>query len=128
MTPGLAAELNHFYFNGIETGYTSEQNATVGKVRESAKATTLGIDWSVELLNSFTNHLKIGVARLETTRLNMVRTGSDYTESAYKTAPYVGAGISFSLTNNLRFDSGFDYIINGHESRYLFALGLTADY
>lgn len=128
LTPGLAAEINYFYFNGIETGYTTAYSADIGKVRESGRAYTLGINWSVELLHSITNHIKVGLARSSKMQTFSPRSGSEYSTKDIKTVPYLGAGLSYSLTNNLKFDSGFDYLIDGHDSRYLFSLGLSVEY
>lgn len=128
MTPGLAAEVNYFYFNGVNTDYTTQQNASTARVRESARAMTLGINWSVELINGFTNHIKVGMARSKKMLTSTPYTGADVKQTVYSTAPYLGAGISYSMSDSVKFDTGFDYIIDGHDSRYLFSVGVSGEF
>lgn len=130
LTPGLAAEVNYMFFGGLDRANDQDtSNATgVASVRQKARALTLGVNWEVELLNDFTNQLRIGVAR---TRLDQEIThtgGAVERKMVYGTAPYVGAGLAFQATREVKLLSNFDYIIKGHESYYLFSIGAAAEF
>jgi hypothetical protein len=130
MTPGLAAEINYMYFGGITR---SNDNAValqtgIAADRQTTRAATIGVNWEVELLHHFTNHLRIGWAFKRATNDLTRANGTGYQTDSYSSAPYLGAGLSFRLNDSVRIVSAFDYIVDGHESNYLFSAGASADF
>lgn len=130
ITPGLAAEVNYMFFGGMDRANDTARTAETGEaaMRQKERAVTLGINWEVELKHGFTNQLRAGWAF---TRQDQKITTADNTEvrkMVYDSAPYVGAGIAFQVNREVKLLSGFDYIINGHESQYLFSVGASAEF
>ncbi|MDE2400057.1 MAG: outer membrane beta-barrel protein [Burkholderiales bacterium] len=128
VTPNVAAEINYFYFGGINTDYDIAQNATTSRVRESARAVTLGLNWSIELFSFATNNIRLGLARTQNNKELTNRVGAATMERDYATAPYLGLGLSMQLNRNVRVLSGYDYIIDGHDSRHLFSVGVQGEF
>lgn len=132
MTPGLAAEINYIYFGAIERS-NDNLTAPVGPTavmsdRQTTKAATIGVNWEVELLHHFTNHLRIGMAFKRRDNDVTYRNGTSETTKTYDNAPYVGAGLSFRVNENVRLLSNFDYIVDGQQSNYLFSIGASAEF
>lgn len=130
ITPGLAAEVNYMFFGGMDRANDAARTAETGEaaMRQKERAVTVGINWEVELKHGFTNQLRAGWAF---TRQDQKITKADNTEvrkMVYDSAPYVGAGIAFQVNREVKLLSGFDYIINGHESQYLFSVGASAEF
>lgn len=130
ITPGLAAEVNYMFFGGMDRANDAARTAETGEaaMRQKERAVTVGINWEVELKHGFTNQLRAGWAF---TRKDQKITTADNTEvrkMVYDSAPYVGAGIAFQVNREVKLLSGFDYIINGHESQYLFSVGASAEF
>lgn len=132
MTPGLAAEINYIYFGAVERSHDNTTAAAAGSNvatdRQTTKAVTLGVNWEVELLHHFTNHLRIGVAFKRRDNELSYRNGSSALEKTYDGSLYAGAGLSFRVNEQVRMVSNFDYIIDGKQSNYLFSVGASADF
>jgi hypothetical protein len=128
VTPNVAAEINYFYFGGVNTIYDQAQNATVATDRQSGQAYTLGINWNVEILAGLTNHIRLGLARNKTVNDLTLQGGGTQHVSDYNTAPYLGLGLSLPFNSYVRMTTGYDYIIDGHLSRHLFSVGVTGEY
>lgn len=130
MTPGLAAEINYMFFGRVDnannTGLAAQTN--ISAEERKASAITLGINWEVELLHHFTNHLRAGFARVKREQDIDRPDGSFESVSSYRTAPYVGAGLSFRVARDIRFNTGFDYIVDGENSLYLFSVGTSMEF
>lgn len=125
LTPGLAAELNYMMFGRVDRGNNASEAARTNISAEDRRVTaiTLGVNWEVELLLDFTNHLRAGVARVKRERDVQRPDGQQESFNSYRTAPYVGAGLSFRLTRDARLNTNFDYIVDGDSSLYLFSVG-----
>lgn len=143
LTPGLAAEINYIYFganerskdNSVLAGpiapaltLSAAQLAEVTHDRQSVRSITLGINWEVELLHHFTNHLRVGWSFNRKQNEITQRSGTEVVRNTYYGAPYAGAGLSFRVNENVRLLSSFDYIIDGADSNYLFSIGASAEF
>jgi len=124
LTPGLAAEVNYMFFGGLDRANDTATTASTGvaAVRQKMRALSVGINWEVELLNDFTNSLRVGWAFTRKDQ-NLTR-ASGATERVidYGSAPYFGAGLSYQFARDMRLLSSFDYVVKGHESYYLFGV------
>lgn len=130
LTPGLAAEINYMFFGRVDNANNTGLAAKTNIAAEDRKvsAVTLGINWEVELLHHFTNHLRAGFARVKREQ-DIERPSGDFeSKSSYRTAPYVGAGLSFQVVRDIRMNTGFDYIIDGKNSLYLFSVGGSMEF
>jgi len=130
LTPGLAAEVNYMFFGGLDNGNNQAQTDASGisAVRQKFRAVTVGINWEVELLQDFTNHLRVGWAFTRRTQKVTDAAGGFSEVKDYGSAPYFGAGLSFRLTEEIRLVNGFDYVIDGRNSYYLFSVGASAEF
>ncbi len=130
LTPGLAAEINYFVFGTVESNNDPARTASTGLAteRRDVRAVTFGINWEVELLHGITNHLRVGVARKRTDREITLASGARADERSYGTAPYVGASLSYQPVRDVRLLAGFDYIIDGRGSNYLFSVGASGEF
>ena len=130
LTPGLAAEVNYMFFGGLNSANDSVTTAATGVAseRQKSRALTLGINWEVELLHDFTNQLHFGWARTRKDENIVYSDSTTARKVTYGNAPYVGAGLAFQATREIKMLSNFDYIINGHESYYLFSVGAAAEF
>lgn len=125
LTPGLAAEVNYMMFGGLDRANDTATAAATGvsAVRQKMRALTLGINWEVELLNDFTNQLRVGWAFTRRAQNIAYANGNTDRVNDYGSAPYLGAGLAFNVTREFKMLSNFDYIVKGHESYYLFSIG-----
>jgi hypothetical protein len=130
LTPGLAAEVNYLFFGGVDRANDTPRQAITGVASERQKfrAITLGINWEVELLNDITNSLRVGMAFTRTASKFTYANGSSNELNDYSRAPYFGAGLSYQVARDLRILSSFDYIIDGHQSHYLFSVGAGSEF
>ncbi|MBI3380910.1 MAG: hypothetical protein HY019_02790 [Aquabacterium sp.] len=130
LTPGLAAEVNYMFFGGLDRANDTATTASTGvaAVRQKMRALSVGINWEVELLNDFTNSLRVGWAFTRKDQ-NLTRAGGA-TERVidYGSAPYFGAGLSYQFARDMRLLSSFDYVVKGHESYYLFGVGGSMEF
>ncbi len=130
MTPGLAAELNYMYFGAVERSHDNGSGAgtNIATDRQTTKAVTVGVNWEVELLHHFTNHLRIGMAWKRRDNQLALDNGTSTLQKTYDNALYLGAGLSFRVNENVRMVSAFDYIVDGQNSNYLFSIGASAEF
>ena len=130
MTPGLAAEINYLYFGSIERANDNARAIQTGvnSDTQTTKVATLGVNWEVELLHHFTNHLRIGIAYKRRDNEIERRNGTSTLVKTYDSAPYVGAGLSFRVNESMRLLSAFDYVVDGQQSNYLFSIGASAEF
>lgn len=131
LTPGLAAEINYMYFGGLNAANdraNAAQRGGVSDVRSKTRVLTLGINWEVELLNEFVNSLRFGWALTRRSDQLTYSNGLTRKETVQDGAPYFGAGLGFQISRDVRMLSGFDYVINGKDSMFLFSVGASADF
>ena len=133
LTPGLAAEVNYLVFGALDRSNSEDYAVTpqsngILEDKRTLRALTLGINWEVELLEGFTNQIRVGwaVKRAEDARL--MADGKRTTVTSHSTAPYVGVGLAMNITGNIRLQQGLDYIIDGKDSLYLFSVGASAEF
>jgi hypothetical protein len=129
LTPGLAAEVNYFMFGKRTRSNSAAAIKTLGYNYEdrSVRAWTVGINWEVDLIQDFTNQIRVGWAAAEQTK--DVGTGAGQTRSKHHfTAPYVGAGLAYRLTNELKLLSNADFILRGRQGEYLLSVGAMAEF
>jgi hypothetical protein len=126
----VAIEVNYLYFNGVNRDFgTNPSNPTApSRQRVSARALTAGIDWHVALLHDITNHIRVGAARYQKTTQSALSNGTSVNSDVYKTVPYLGAGLSYTVNDYFRIESAFDYLFAGHDSRHLLSIGAYADF
>ncbi len=133
VTPNVAAEINYFYFGSVYTVFTPAESVAhdnIASVRENARALTFGMNWSIELFQTFTNNIRLGVAR---TQLNKEITYTDGAVSrvrSYSTdlVPYIGLGLSMQINPHLRFVNGYDIIIQGRDTHHLLSAGFQGEF
>lgn len=130
LTPGLAAEVNYLMFGQMERGNDAATSKARGFSAEKRRvnALTLGINWEVELIQDFTNQIRVGWAFMD--QKNKV-TGLDGVERRADrrlNAPYVGAGIGFRLNRTVKLLSAVDFVVDGHDSLYLFGVGAMVEF
>jgi hypothetical protein len=147
LTPGLAAEVNYFYFGSVRktigpssSNVSSLPAGTIydADVKDSAHAATLNINWEVDLNNFVTNHLRFGVAWVHHDTAGHVTTVSssspfatttqDVTNRQLEIKPYVGAALSFRVNEYVRVFTGYDFLIDGHQSLHMLAAGISGEY
>ncbi len=130
LTPGLAAEVNYFVFGSRTRSNDLAVAQAKGWNSEEQKnhAWALGINWEVDLIQDFTNQIRFGFARVtQKSNVNLfngatVRVKDDFT------APYLGAGLAFRLTNEIKLLSNADVIFKGRKSEYLLSVGAMAEF
>lgn len=127
LTPGLAAELNYMVFGGMNR-QSNTVSSGIALERRNVRAITAGINWEVELLEGFTNQIRAGWAFKRVERDLSLAGGVEKRVNDHKSAPYVGVGLAMNVTRNVRLLQSFDYIIDGHESLYLFTVGASAEF
>jgi hypothetical protein len=127
MTPSLAAEINYFYFRPLDKEYSPATSAATGVVaeREQARTITLGINWETELLQDFTNHIRLGVALTKHKNTLTLANGETQTVREHRNAPYLGLGLSYRVSEPLRLFSHADFIMDGHDSRTYLGVGAS---
>ncbi|MGQ0596950.1 outer membrane beta-barrel protein [Aquabacterium sp.] len=130
LTPGLAAEVNYMFFGGLDRANDTATTASTGvaAVRQKMRALSVGINWEVELLNDFTNSLRVGWAFTRRDQNITYAGGATERVNDYGSAPYFGAGLSYQFARDMRLLSSFDYVVKGHESYYLFGIGGSMEF
>lgn len=129
LTPGLAAEVNYFMFGERTRSNTNQVAAVKGYDSETrdVRAWTLGINWEVDLIQDVTNQIRVGWAAVE--QRNDVDAGGNVTRNKHHyTAPYLGAGLAFRLTNEVKLLSNADFIMRGRRGEYLLSIGAMAEF
>lgn len=130
LTPGLAAEVNYFVFGKR----TRSNDGAVAQVKgwnseeRKSHAWAVGINWEVDLIQDFTNQIRVGFAKVtQKTETNLLN-GSTASSKDDFTAPYLGAGLAFRLTNEIKLLSNADVIFKGRRSEYLLSVGAMAEF
>lgn len=130
LTPGLAAEVNYFVFgkrNRVNAGPVATREGYTTEDRKT-NAWTLGINWEVDLIQDFTNQIRVGFARVEQKNDRTLLNGRQLEIKEDFTAPYLGAGLAFRLTNEIKLLSNADVIFKGRKSEYLLSVGAMAEF
>jgi Outer membrane protein beta-barrel domain len=130
LTPGLAAEVNYFIF-GERTRtneYAVAQTQGYNFERRKSNALALGINWEVDLIHDVTNQIRVGFARVKQEDERNLLNGATTTVKSDFTAPYLGAGLAFRLTNEIKLLSNADVIFKGRRSEYLLSIGAMAEF
>ena len=130
LTPGLAAEVNYFVFGKRTRSNAGDVALVKGWDSEEKKshAWTLGINWEVDLIQDFTNQIRVGFAKVYTKTEQARTNGSLATIKEDFVAPYLGAGLAFRLTNEIKLLSNADVIFKGRKSEYLLSVGAMAEF
>lgn len=130
LTPGLAAELNYFVFGKTVRSNANPAAQATGYSVEERKVTawTLGINWEVELIQDFTNQIRIGWGALEQKNTRLLSNNTSVASKDHFTAPYIGAGLAFRLTRDIKLVSAVDAFFKGHNSQYLLSVGASAEF
>jgi opacity protein-like surface antigen len=130
LTPGLAAEVNYFVFGKR----TRTNDGPVAQVKgwnsedRKSHAWTVGINWEVDLIQDFTNQIRVGFAKVTQDTDQFQADGSLVSDKQRFTAPYLGAGLAFRLTNEIKLLSNADVIFKGRRSEYLLSVGAMAEF
>jgi opacity protein-like surface antigen len=130
LTPGLAAEVNYLMFGESErvNDQARIDAGSAAKEQVRARALTVGINWEVELIQDFTNQIRVGWAFVKQKKRYLSETNVQTSETRRLNAPYIGAGIAFRLTRDIKLMSSADFVVNGHEGMYLFGVGASAEF
>lgn len=130
LTPGLAAEVNYFMFGKTTRSNANAAAQAMGYATEdrSVRAFTLNINWEVELIQDFTNQIRFGWASLEQTNDRLLLNNTMVRSKQHNTAPYLGAGLAFRLTRDIKLISSVDAFFKGHNSQYLVSVGGMAEF
>jgi len=130
LTPGLAAEVNYFVFGNRTRSNGNAVAQVKGWDYEERKshAWALGINWEVDLIQDFTNQIRLGFARVnQETEASLINGTVAKTKDNF-TAPYLGAGLAFRLTNEIKLLSNADVVFKGRRSEYLLTIGAMAEF
>ncbi len=130
LTPGLAAEVNYFIFGKTTRSNANTAAQAMGYATEErgVRAWSFGINWEVELVQEFTNQIRLGWGTLQHTNDRLLLNNSTVTVKENFTAPYIGAGLAFRLTRDLKLVSSVDAFFKGHNSQYLLSVGGMAEF
>ena len=89
------------------------------------KAVAVGIDWSGELFQVLTQHIRFGLAHVSTEGTVSYGNGTTASVNQGNTKPYVGLGLSYQFNEHVRFYQSYDYLQNkGGEHFHVFSMGL----
>jgi len=130
LTPGLAAEVNYFMFGKTTRTNANTAAQAMGYATEArtVRAFTLNINWEVELIQDFTNQIRFGWAALEQTNDRLLLNNTMVRSKQHNTAPYLGAGLAYRLTRDVKLISTVDAFFKGHNSQYLLSVGGMAEF
>ncbi|MBH1987879.1 MAG: outer membrane beta-barrel protein [Burkholderiales bacterium] len=130
LTPGLAAEVGYIMFGETER-VNDQARVSAGAIAQEkvrSRAITVGINWEVDLIQDFTNQIRVGWAFTSQKKRLLSGTNVESKDDRRLNSPYVGAGIAFRLTRDIKILSSADFVIHGHESMYLFGVGASAEF
>lgn len=130
LTPGLAAEVNYFMFGKTTRTNSTPVDQALGYASEerNVRAYTVGINWEVELVNEFTNQIRVGWAALEQTNDRVLLNSTTARSKNHFTSPYIGAGLAYRVTRDFKLISSADFFFKGHNSQYLLSIGGMAEF
>ena len=125
-TPNLAAEVSYYYLGRFQATEGGKIAATSIASRElKNKAVAVGIDWSGELFQVLTQHIRFGLAHVSTEGTVSYGNGTTASVNQGNTKPYVGLGLSYQFNEHVRFYQSYDYLQNkGGEHFHVFSMGL----
>ena len=119
-TPNLAAEVTYFYlgrFKATEgTGTFAANDIVERKLRNSA--VSLAIDWSNEVFQVMTTHVRFGLAIAHTEGTVRYANNTSEKVNEYATKPYLGLGLSYQFNPYIRFYSGYDILRNKDNNHF----------
>jgi OOP family OmpA-OmpF porin len=126
-TPNLAAEVSYFYLGTFKSeegnGSFAPTDAVNTKLRNSA--VSLAIDWSNEVFQVMTTHVRFGLAVARTNGSVAYANGTRERVNEYATKPYLGLGLSYQVNPYIRFYSGYDILRNKDNNHFhVLSLGL----
>ena len=127
VTPNVAAEVNYFYFGSTHSSASLSKES----LQASAKAISVGMNWSIELFEIATNNIRAGVARVQSKRTTTNALGVASYDTDYTTAPYIGLGLSFPFNSHLRMVTGYDFIYvsgPGNRTRHMLSGGFQGEF
>ena len=130
LTPGLAAEIGLIMFGETERVNNQARINAGATAKETvrSRAITLGINWEVELIQDFTNQIRVGWAFTNQKKRLLSANNVEVQADRRLNSPYVGAGIAFRLNRDVKLFSSADFIVHGHEGMYLFGVGASAEF
>lgn len=110
-TPNLATEVAYYYMGNFKSvegpGVPAGQPADT-QLRNSGF--TVGIDWSNELFQVLTQHIRFGLSIVRTEGRIIYGNNTVEQINEYKTAPYLGLGLSYQFNPHVRFYQGYDVL------------------
>lgn len=119
-TPNLAAEVTYFYLGSFKAaegaGPFAPTDAISTKLRNSA--VSVAIDWSNEVFQVMTTHVRFGLAVARTSGSVSYANGTTEKVNDYATKPYLGLGLSYQFNPYLRFYSGYDVLRNKDNNHF----------
>lgn len=112
-TPDLAAEVGFFYMGK----FSSAGAAGASNLRNSA--VTVGFDWSNEMFGIARQHIRFGVARVNTSGTESLGpSGAPQTVNEHDLNPYLGLGLSYQLNPYIRLYSSYDTMRNKRNKNF----------
>lgn len=128
-TPNLAAEISYYYLGSFRS--TNDGVVPVGQPVETRlrnSGMSFGINWSNELFQVLTQHIRFGLAIVRTDGYIVQSTGSGpviENVHEYTTKPYLGLGLSYQMSQHIRFYQGYDILRNKRNQHiHVLSMGL----
>lgn len=128
-TPNLAAEISYYYlgsFRSTKDGVVPAGQPVETRLRNSGMS--FGINWSNELFQVLTQHIRFGLAIVRTDGYIVQSTGTGpviENVHEYTTKPYLGLGLSYQMSQHVRFYQGYDILRNKrNEHIHVLSMGL----
>ncbi|WP_158622865.1 outer membrane beta-barrel protein [Aquabacterium soli] len=119
-TPNLAAEVSYFYLGNFKAsegpGTYAPTDPVSTKLRNSA--VSLAIDWSNEVFQVMTTHVRFGLAVTRTNGTVVLANNTVEQVNQYATKPYLGLGLSYQFNPFIRFYSGYDVLRNKDNNHF----------
>lgn len=119
-TPNLAAEVSYFYLGSFKategSGTFAPTDAVSTKLRNTA--VSVAIDWSNEIFQVMTTHVRFGLAVARTNGSVAYANGTTEQVNDYATKPYLGLGLSYQINPYIRFYSGYDVLRNKDNNHF----------
>lgn len=119
-TPNLAAEVSYFYLGNFKSEKGPGTYAGTDVLGRSLRnsAVSLAIDWSNEVFQVMTTHVRFGLAVARTNGSVTYANGTTDKVNEYATKPYLGLGLSYQFNPYLRFYSGYDILRNKDNNHF----------
>lgn len=125
-TPNLAAEVSYYYLGTYQATKDAVQPANAISSRTlKNKAVSVGIDWSNELFQVLTQHIRFGFARVITTGTESYGNGTTVNVNENNLKPFVGLGLSYQASEHVRIYQSFDYMRNRDNNHFhMYSMGV----